>query len=256
MMQCSAGYISSVSDWFICDNGIIGCETTISGINYKPTFGYPSFCRIRHIMQYANTLDDCVDIMKYNNSGDYACSWLFGDVTTNEIMLFEIGKKIHSVKRTKNGVYYGMNSAIDFNLRTNETHDVSMYDIEKSSGARNVRLDSLLNGKYYGKLNIDSAKNVISDHYDVFLNKEEMNIRGICKHSELDDAKKYYPFGATDAKIVDSEMARNKRFLGRFGSPCGREFNVKSFISKHPKYKSWIPHILNMPSYNWVVLKY
>ena len=260
MMQCSAGFISSISDWFICDNGIMGCETTISSINYKTKFGYPSFCRIRNIMQYANSLDDCIELMKNHNSGDYACSWLFGNVNTNEIMLFEIGKNISNVKRTKNGVFYGMNSAIDFNLRTNETNDTSIYNIETSSGARNMRFDYLLNEKYYGKLNINNGKEIISDHYDIFLNKTEMNNRSICKHTELDGTinnnNLYYPFGSTDAKIVNSKMAANRRFVGRFGSGCGRIFNVKHFVSENPKYKQWEPYLENMPKYKWTTLKY
>jgi hypothetical protein len=256
MMQCSAGYISSVSDWFICDNGIIGCETTISKINYKPTFGSPSFCRIRQVMQYANNMEDCITMMKYNNSGDYACSWLFGNVHTNEIMLFEVGKNIYNIKRTKNGVFYGMNSAINFNLRTQETDDKTFYDIKYSSGARNARLDTLLNTKYYGKINVQNAKAVISDHYDVYLNKEIMNNRSICKHTELDEDKDNYPFGATDAKVVNSEMAKHTKFMGRFGSGCGRAFNLKSFVKAYPKYKQWEPHLLNIPKYEWTLLDY
>jgi hypothetical protein len=256
MMQCSAGYISSISDWFICTNGIIGCETTISKINYKPAFGSPSFCRIRHVMQYANTMEDCIAIMKTNNSGDYACSWLFGNVHTNEIMLLEVGKHIYNIKRTKNGVFHGMNSAIDFTLRTQETDDHTFYDIQYSSGARNVRFDALLNTKYYGKINVDNAKTIISDHYDVFLNKEIMNNRSICKHLELDEGHHHYIFGATDAKIVNSKMAIDKKFIGRFGSPCGRTFNVKSYVKKYPKYKSYEAHLSNMPKYEWTLLNY
>ena len=65
-MQTSAGLISSSSDWFLVENGIIGCETTISDINYKPIFGSPYFCRIRDTMQYANSLDECKDILLKN----------------------------------------------------------------------------------------------------------------------------------------------------------------------------------------------
>jgi hypothetical protein len=35
VIQTSAGFIASSSDWFISKSGIIGCETTISNINYN-----------------------------------------------------------------------------------------------------------------------------------------------------------------------------------------------------------------------------
>lgn len=106
VMQTSAGYIASGTDWFICSTGMIGCETTIGDINYTPRFGVPYFCRIRQAMQYGKTLDDYEQIMDKKNAGDYACSWLFGDINTNEIMLYEIGLKEKNVQRTKNGVFW------------------------------------------------------------------------------------------------------------------------------------------------------
>ena len=117
VMQTSPGFIASATDWFLCSTGIIGCETTISKTNYKPKFGDPYFCRIRQAMQYGETLDEYVDIMSTRNAGDYACSWLLGDTRTNEAMLFEISLNYKNVKKTKNGFFYGMNSAIDNKLR-------------------------------------------------------------------------------------------------------------------------------------------
>lgn len=259
VMQTAPGYIASGTDWFICSSGIIGCETTISGINYSPEFGAPYFCRIREAMQYGKTLDDYVDIMLKNNAGDYACSWLLGDFNTNEIMLFEIGLKTHAIQRTMNGTYYGMNTAIDFEIRNIETRDKDLYNLEKSSGARNIRLNQLLNEVYYGKLNINNSKKILSDHYDVFLNKEIMNSRTICKHSELDagkfTGKPYYPFGCTDGKIVNSKMAREMSFLGKFGSCCNRSFNADEHIKKHPRYKKWKKYLKDLPNKKWISIK-
>jgi len=43
VMQTAPGLICSSSDWFLCENGIIGCETTISNLNYVPDFSkHPS----------------------------------------------------------------------------------------------------------------------------------------------------------------------------------------------------------------------
>jgi hypothetical protein len=208
-------------------------------------------------MQYANALDECVNIMSENNSGDYACSWLFGDITTNEIMQFEIGLDKYNINRTKNGLFYGMNSAFDFNLNNTETNDTDFHDFSTSSGSRNYRLDALLNQKYDGKINSENAKMVISDHYDTYLNKEIMNSRSICNHAEKNEdgnAKRdaFYPRGCTDGKVVNSKMAKNLEFEGRFGSSCGRIFNVKNHIKQHPEYKDWGPYLENMDNEPWV----
>jgi hypothetical protein len=258
VMQTFAGYIASGTDWFLCDTGIIGCETTISGINYQPKFGTPYFCRIRQAMQYGETLDDYARIMVENNAGDYACSWLFGDIHKNQIMLCEIGLNIKNIQTTANGVFYGMNSAMDFELRTIETNDNTFYDLGNSSGARNARLDALLNAKYYGKIDLEIAKRIISDHYDVHTNKDEPNSLSICKHSNLDDTSSsrhpFYPWGCVDGKVTDSDMAQKMKFMGRQGASCGMSFNAKKYLKEHPKYKSWESVLVDMPTHQWTKL--
>jgi len=258
MMQTCPGYIASGTDWFLCGSGIIGCETTISRIDYVPEFGSPYFCRIRKAMQYGDTLDKYIEIMKKDNAGDYACSWMFGDVNTNEIMLLELGKKEAAIMRTTNGVYYGMNTAIDSKVRGMETTDNDLYNIRRSSGARNIRLNYLLNDLYYGKLNISNAKSILSDHYDVLQVKNIMNQRSICKHSEMESVEyaksPNYPFGCTDGKVVDSNMARKLAFVGRFGSCCGRIFDAKKHIDKNPIYNDWKPFLENFPKTKWITI--
>jgi len=60
VMQTLPGLVCSSTDWFISESGIIGCETTISDINYIPDFenGVPYFFRIRKAMETGKTLDD------------------------------------------------------------------------------------------------------------------------------------------------------------------------------------------------------
>lgn len=256
VMQTSPGFIASSTDWFLCSTGIIGCETTISAINYKPKFGDPYYCRIRQAMQYGETLDDYDKIMSTRNAGDYACSWLFGDIRTNEIMLYEIGLKKKNIERTKNGVFYGMNSAMDDKIRKDETTDIDHDNITTSVGARNARLDQLLNHDLFGKLNLDNAKDVMADHYDIHLRRTELNGRGICNHSELDEeycgGYPHYPFGCTDAKVVNTEMAKQLSFIGRFGSACGRTFSVKKYAKENPAYKHWASVLHDIPKYDWI----
>lgn len=265
VMQTAAGLVMSMTDWFICGSGIIGCETTMSEIKYKPQFGYPHFCRIRKAMQYGKTLDDYVAIMKDHNAGDYACSWLFGDINNNEIMLCELGLKESNIKRTHNGVFYGMNTALGKKLRETETNDTDLDDLASSSGARNTRFKEIFStteGKksvsLYGKITAENAQIIISDHYDSYLKIDCMNNRGICRHSELDATQPsegtpaYYPWGATDGKVVDTTQAKRMEFMGRFGSACGREFIAKDFLEKHPDYKGWKEFMPDFLHTDWV----
>lgn len=255
-MQTAAGYIASSTDWFVCANGIIGCETTIGDFKKEPRFGsgVPYFCRIRQAMQYANTLDEYCSIMIEDNAGDYACSWLFGDTRTNEILMLELGLDVHKISRTNNGLYYGANSVFDLTLRNLETNDNGHNNVEDTSGARNVRLDYLLNTKYYGKLDTKIAKRIMACHYDVMLHKENLSSRTICRHCEIDETCDYRPKGCTDAKVIDSAMARTMAFDGRFGSGCGRIFKVSTFIKAHPEYKNLAVAMRDIKGNDWVRL--
>lgn len=255
-MQTAPGYIASGTDFFTCSSGIIGCETTIGRTNYIPKFGSPYFCRIRQSMQYGSTLDDYVKIMLENNAGDYGCSWLLGNINTNEIMLLELGLKIHNIQRTFNGVLYGMNSAIDNNLLTIETTDKDIVDLNTSSGSRNVRLNYLLNQKYFGKINLQNSKKIISDHYDYSVNKIKMGKNSICNHGELEpnSKKPFFPRGAVDAKIINTELSKKMSFIGKWGSSCSRVFNVNNFIKEHSQYKNWEKYFVDYPNRKWTTL--
>lgn len=251
VMQTSPGLIWSLTDWFITDAGIIGCESTISDLNYEPKFGLPIFCRIRKIMQYAKTLDECTKIMKTKSAGDYACSWLFGNIYTNEIMIYEAGLYNHIAQKTKNGVYYAANSAIDPIIRAKETTDKSFFDITNSSGARMLRLGQLLTIDYLGKLNAESAKKIIADHYDVNLKKDNPDNNTICNHA-YQLLKHPMPFGAIDGKITTSALAKKGIFFGRWGSSCGLPFNSKKFLKKNIKYNYWKDFLPDFPKQPWV----
>jgi hypothetical protein len=252
MMQVAPGLISSSADWFITQRGIVGCETTIANISYVPDFtqNVPYFLRIRKAMEQGKTMDDYVAIMSDRNAGDYACSWLFGDIRTNEIMRFEQGFKTSDVKRTHNGTFHGMNTAISPVLRALETTDTGLEDPHSGTGARNLRFEYLLRKP---GLSIADAKRIISDHYDVGENRENKGSRTICKHGECAD--QFAPTGATDGKVVDSEMARTMSFEGIMGSSCGRVFHKKDYPDYSPKHGHWKKLVSNMPKWPWAKIK-
>jgi hypothetical protein len=255
VMQTAPGFIASGTDFFITSNGIVGCETTISNVTYKPHFKnhYPYFCRIRQAIQYGKSLDDYAEIMTTKNAGDYPCSWLFGDIYTNEIMLCELGLKHHNIKRTKNGIYHGMNSAIDDKLRKRETADTSIHDISQSSGARNKRLKQLLYKKYFGKINTTVAKRIIADHYDVYDEMRNPSNLTICNHL-YEETQMSYPHAAQDGKIVDSKLAKEMKFLAIWGSSCGKRFSKKEYIKANPSKLDWEPYLTDYPKGRWRVI--
>ena len=259
VMQTCPGLLCSSMDWFLSKNGMIGCETTIAGFQPKPQFGIPYFCRIRECMQYGDSLDDYKRIMMRDNAGDYACGWLFGDIRSGEIMLLELGKHHVGCQRTKKGVFYGSNGVHDDRLREKETKDVGMYDVVTSVGARNVRLAHLLREEYYGRIDVGVAKRIMGDHYDVSLGREKAGYRSICKHGELESEKTnrpaFSPYGAIDAKVVDSGLAKKMRFWGIWGSACGkRVFRAKTFtrrVRRFKKWEEWLPEFRREP---WTIL--
>ena len=251
-MQTAPGCIASGTDWFLTESNIIGCETTIGDIKYRPIFDkthHPYFCRIRQAMQYAHTLNQYAEIMTKNNAGDYACSWLFGNTKTNEIMLCELGLHETNVQTKKNGIYYGMNSAMSAILRNQETSDQEFFDMTTSSGARNARFQQLFE-KYNTKLDEHNTIDILSDHVDPFTQKECPSAKTICAHSYNDKSlyEPYYPHGCTDLKVTTTKMAKEGKFLARFGPACGYPFSANEFIKKHPKYREFKPYLENMPT--------
>jgi len=259
IMQTSPCWIWSGTDFFITSKGIIGTETTIGGF-FPYEMKFPIGYRIRKAMQYADTLDKYVEILLEENSGDYANSWLFGDINTKEIMRLELGLKYYNVDRTKNGYYIGFNAAFDEKLRVNETKNSGFYDIRRHQGARYVRLSDLMDN-YKGKLNIENAKKIIADHYDVYLEKDENpNSRTVCSHYDLDAREfmsqssrpvPYSPHGAVDGIVCDSKLAKNMQFIGRFGNSCGIAFNSTEFFKKHRQWERFKDYIFDRPTQPW-----
>jgi hypothetical protein len=250
VMQTVAGLVASSTDWFITEAGIVGCETTIANMKYKPEFksGVPYFFRIRRAMETGKTLDDYVSIMLAQNAGDYACSWLFGDVASGEILRLELGKNTHGIERTNDGIFYGMNSAVTPSIIHEEiTDNKDLFDPYTSSGCRNHRLDFLLEK---GKLDLKTAKEILADHYDCATNTIRKGIRGICKHKECERGKDYKPSGAVDGKVVDTTLAKQMKFIGRMGSSCGRVFRKSDYPDG-----AWKKVTPNMPKYDWITIR-
>lgn len=259
IMQTSPCWIWSGTDFFITSKGFIGTETTIGGfIPYEKK--YPIGYRIRKAMQYGNTLDEYCEILLEGNSGDYANSWLFADINSNEILRIELGLKYHNIERTKNGFFIGFNAPYDERIRNLEVNNSGFYDVRRHQGARLVRLGDLMD-QHKGKINIEIAKKIIADHYDVYLEKENNPCsRTVCSHYDLDAReymsqsdrpKPFAPHGATDGIVCSTELAKKMSFIAKYGSSCEVPFDKDEFCKKHRQYYKFCPYLKSRPVQPW-----
>jgi hypothetical protein len=290
-MQTFPCGIWSSTDVFVTGFGIIGTETTIG--SFKPyEKKYPIGYRIRMAMQYGKTFDDYERYLCQGNSGDYANSWLFGNINNNSIIRIELGLKYANTEiiytsetkeepvvteyeidgvsiirtetyNTEGGYFIGFNAPYDPRIRQMECGFSGFYDIRRHQGARQVRLEELME-QYKGKIDVEVAKKIIADHYDVYLKKENPCSRTVCSHYEL-DAREYMsdptrpkPFslhGAVDACVVDTASAKEMAFWGRFGNSCGTPFDINKFCDEHIQWKAFRPYVHDRPSQDWTYFK-
>ena len=262
LFQTFPGWVSSGTDFFVTERGIIGTETTIGGFMMYANKD-PICCRIRNCMQYGTSLDDYVKKLTTRNSGDYANSWLFGDTNTNEIMLLELGLNFHKVERKRDGYFIGFNAPSDPRIRNIECKNTGYFDIRRHQGARRVRLTQLMD-KHKGKINLEVAKAIISDHHDVYLNKINPCSRTCCSHydqdnrafmSQADRPKPFQPRGAMDGKVVDSTLAKKMTLIARWGRSCGMPFKTAPFYAKHQQWAYLKTYLHERPTQPWTVFK-
>ena len=124
LMQTYPGGIMSGLDYYMNDRGILVCETTIAQTKFDAT-GIPLVDRIRRALQYGDSIDSAVTILREGNNGLYTNEWLLADTKTNEIAMFELGThKSRLWKSSKNewfggtaGFYWGCNNAKDLEVR-------------------------------------------------------------------------------------------------------------------------------------------
>ena len=142
-----------------------------------------------------------------------------------------------------------------------ECANTGFDDIRRHQGARRVRLDDLLD-HWKGKIDIEIAKKILSDHYDVYLHKDNPCSRTICSHYELDAReymsdptrpKPYQPRGALDGNVCDTTMAKNMSFSLRWGNSCGIPFDKNKFCDEHREWAYLREYLEDRPQQPWTV---
>jgi hypothetical protein len=260
IMQTSPGQVCSGTDYYVSGNGFIVTETTIGGFN-QYAMGDPIFARIRQAVQFANSIDDYLEMLQKNNSGDYANSWLIGDTNTNEIARIELGLHYVNVERKKNGFFIGFNAPYDGRIRNLECVNTGFYDIRRHQGARRVRLGQFMQ-QYKGKLNVEVGQRILGDHYDIYLNKVNPCSRTVCSHYNLDQREymsqadrpfPYQPRGAMDGIVSSTGLAKQMGLTCRWGSSCGTPFYAKEFCKRNQQWANFEKYLIDRPHQPWTI---
>ena len=260
LMQTWGPCIYSATDFFITGAGLVGTETTIGSFKGFEKKGTPIFQRARRAMQYADNIDQWAEIMIKNNNGAYANSWLIGNINTGQIARLELGLKHHSLEKKTNGWFSGSNVSENIKLLRQET-EASYDDIRKPAIARRERFKQLFK-KHYGRIDTEIAKQILADHYDTYLKKQNPSSRTICGHMELDDGSvpgspgAYIPGGAIDGKVLDSNLAKNWNILARWGSSCDIGFDAEKFLQQHTQYDWLNEYLENLPAHDWTTVAF
>jgi Phospholipase B len=261
LMDGAPGIIASQDDFGINSAGMMVTETTISGFVGWDSSGIPEFERSRKALQYADSIDQYVRIMRNGDNGGYANDWLIGDRKTGEVAYLELGLKNTPLWRTKNGYFVSSNFPRDPALIKDETSGYDPKDMASSPNARRVRWEQLMK-QYKGRIDVPLAEEFLSDHEDSYLYKVKADQRSLCGH--VDIAKEgvpvwgwapYYPGGAVQGKATDSDMAAKMSFVARAGHPCGQNFYVKPFLKAHPEYAWQAPILKDMIAGPWTVFR-
>ncbi|HWB24843.1 MAG TPA: C45 family peptidase [Chitinophagaceae bacterium] len=261
LMDCMPGFIHSGDDFLITNNGLLITETTITGFNKFDSTGIPEFTRARKAAQYANSIDDVINIFIEGNNGGYANDWLIGDTKTNEVAKLELGLKDHRVWRSKDTAMIGSNFASDSTLIAQET-TFDAKNPTSSPNARKKRMEEFVQVEMKGKLDAETGKLVEADHKDALSGKNANNRCVICGHIDEDpigckewDEPPFYPMGAVQGKVTTADLAKDMKFWAHMGHPCGEDFIGAKFYKAHPEFNWMSKYLMDMKSYPWTLFE-
>lgn len=246
VMQSAPGLIWSGSDFFISESGILGCETTFFNFKRFDEDGNPTFVRARNAMQYADSLEEFVDLLNQGNNGGYPNAWLLGDILENRIARFEQGLEYTDLRILDNGYFSGYNAPEDKRIQA-ECGGWSAQDPSNFSGARKVRFEELME-EYRGVIDAEVAMKILGDHWDTWLKVEKPSSRTICGHYTFQGE----PSGAMDGKVTTGEMGKELHFYAIWGLPCGTP--VFSLDLLQNEELRWLEGFLHdLPSGSWTL---
>ena len=250
------GIIVSDDDFGINDAGLMSTETTISKFEGWNPNGIPEFVRARKALQYADSIDTYAAILREGDNGGYANDWLIGDRKTGEIAYLELGLKHTPLWRSKDGYFISSNFARDPGVLKDETPGFHYDDLAYSSNARRVQWEEYMK-EYKGQIDVELAEKFLGDHHDSFTHQATADNRTLCGHVDAakdgmsDNWGPYYPAGAVQGKITDSDLAAKMTLIAHAGHPCGEDFLAKPFLAEHPEFAWQTPILRDMKAGPW-----
>ncbi len=263
LMDGFPGVITSDDDFGINAAGIMITETTITQFEGWDPNGKPEFMRSRKALQYAQSIDDYVRIIKEGNNGGYANDWLIGDRKTGEIAYLELGLKNTPLWRTKDGYFVSSNFPRDPKLIREETSGFDPSDESSSMNARHVRWEELMK-ESKGKIDVEMAEQFLSDHVDSYEKPKQSqpNERSLCGHVDASSRgvkewgwEPYNPGGAVQGKATNSALTASMSFVARAGHPCGEDFLAADFLDHHPEFDWQKPLLRDMKAGPWTTFQ-
>jgi hypothetical protein len=255
LMDGMPGLIHSADDFGVNDAGLIITETTIANFHGFDEKGIPEFARARKAMQYAGSISEFEQIMKEGNNGGYANAWLVGDLKSNEIARLELGLKVVTLERSKDGYFVGANFPVNPKLAQEET-DYPASDPNAPNTVRHRRWDQLMS-ENKGKIDIAVGEKFETDHYDAVTHEIDPNERTICGH--IDKSSRglpgwqgpFAPAGVAQVKVTDAQLASRLAFVAGMGHPCGLEFHADAHLEQHPEYGWQRPMLRDLKANTW-----
>ena len=257
IMDGLPGVITSQDDFGVNASGLMITETTLPMAKGFDVKGIAEFDRSRKAMQYATSIDEYAAIMRREDNGGYANTWLIGDRKTGEIAFLELGLRHTPLTRKKDGYFVSSNFAADPDVVRDDTPGFNPNDPESSMNARHVRAEEFVK-EHFGMLDTTLAEAYLSDHYDSYEHKIDADKRSLCGHIDASpvgeknwDEPAYDPSGAVTGKVMDSDMAAKLSFTGRAGHPCGEDFKAVPFLAAHPEFAWQRPILHDMIAGPW-----
>ncbi len=231
LMQTYPGGIMSGLDYYMNDHGLVVCETTIAQTRFEP--GVPLADRIRRALQYGESIDDAVKILRRDNNGLYSNEWLLADTRANEVAMFELGTRKSRLWRSSKSEWFGGTAGFYWGCNNPKDLDVRLETIPSTSGR---------------------PANLVfhpSDRDRTWLQLFDRKNKGI----DVDFGFRAFttpPLAAShslDAKFTTTAMVKELATWAKFGPPLGHTWEPTE--SERSRFSGMHPLVAN----DWTILR-
>ena len=232
LMQSYPAGIQSGMDYYLNDAGLLVCETTIAQTHFD-IHGMTEASRIRECLQYADSIDQAVEILKNSNNGLYTNEWLLADIKTNEIAMFELGTAKTKLYRSSKHEWFGGTEGFYWGCNNTKDLDVRLETIPGVKGRpANVVWRPTDRDKTWQQLFADHKGKI-----DVSFGKLAFTTPPIAAYHSL------------DAKFTTTDLAKDLKSWALFGPPLGRTWEPTA--DERSKFSEVRPMVSNP----WTILR-